>query len=190
MPQPLPEISRTRCQAPIAQGCSSPTLKDRLTLSGLFQTSPNHFPDSVPTELHCPEDFRTKSTGGGRPLPHLAPFTLNLEPNTSNLTASPLPLSTVFVSNRSRPAWPDRWFFCCTIQDGQQGPQALCRGVSGGWKFDSLPYLPSCLPAEVAGQFRSIGELDNARNYHPSMSHMQEPELLHHEEQEDHDRTS
>src|SRR6185437_7764509 len=62
--------------------------------------------------------------------------------------------------------------------------QALCRGVSGGWAVSSSSKT-SCLPAEVAGQFRSIGELDNARNYHPPMPHLQEQELLHHQEQED-----
>ena len=141
--------------------------------SGLPRTCLDCDPDLVQTQLYIREDFESQSTGeGGPPLPGHFPL------------AQTLPLSAVFVDNRNRPAWPDRWFFCCTIQDGQQGLQALCCGVSGGLDFDSLPYLPSCLPAEVAGQFRSIGELNNARNYYPAVSDLQKQELLNHEEQE------
>src|ERR1035437_9065357 len=85
------------------------------------------------------------------------PGTSNLEPSTSNLagcpihdsptvmggeppqstfpTGGPLPLSAVMLDNVVGCAWPDRTSFRKTIQDGQQGPKALCRGVSGGWAY-------------------------------------------------------
>jgi hypothetical protein len=174
MPQPLPATSRARSySAPVPRAVRT------------IQTSPDHPPYLVRTQPYCFEDFGTKSTGEGGTLPHPGAFTSNLVPRTSNLSSIPLPLSHVLLDNEVGCAWPDRTSFRKKIQDGQQGPQALCRGVSGGWASKSSLSKTSCLPAEVAGQFRSIGERDNARNHHPSMPHMQEPELLHHEEQED-----
>jgi hypothetical protein len=106
------------------------------------------------------------------------PGTSNLEPSTSNLagcpihdsptvmggeappqstfpTGSPLPLSAVMLDNVVGCAWPDRTSFRKTIQDGQQGPKALCRGVSGGWAYkSSLPKQAACQPRWLA----TIGE--------------------------------
>jgi len=67
----------------------------------------------------------------------------------------PLPLSAVLLDNEVGCAWPDRTAFRKKIQDGQQGPKALCRGVSGG-RVRNLAIRTSCLPAVVAGHDRSI----------------------------------
>jgi hypothetical protein len=75
----------------------------------------------------------------------------NLEPGTSNLAGDPLPLSTVLLDNVVGCAWPDRTSFRKKIQDGQQGPKALCRGVSGGWAdLSSLPKQAACQPRWLA----------------------------------------
>jgi len=140
MPQPLLENIITHRPAPTnprsySPGGDYPIQRVSATKSILFRTSPNRLPYLVPTQPHCPEDFRTKSTGEGSTLPHPGPFTSNLEPNTSNLPSIPLPLSTVLSDNKGGCAWPDRTSFRKKIQDGQQGPKALCRGVSGGRTF-------------------------------------------------------
>src|ERR1019366_10174994 len=74
-------------------------------------------------------------------------------PQSTFPTGGPLPLSAVLLDNEKGCAWPDRTSFRKKIQDGQQGPQALWRGVSGGWAYESSLSKTSCLPAEVAGQF-------------------------------------
>jgi hypothetical protein len=153
-----------------------------VTQSVLFPTSPDHPPDLVRAQHHWFDDFGTKSRGEGGGHPPPRPFTSTLQPNTSNLAAVPLPLSAVFMDNRQGCAWPDRTSFRKKIQEGQQGPQALCRGVSGGRAYQSSLSKTSCLPAAVAGHDRRI---NNARNHYLAMSDLQEQELLNYEEQED-----
>jgi hypothetical protein len=152
MPQSLPATSRARSH--------SATVPRAVRT---FQTSPDCSPYLVRTQPRSLEDFRTKSTGEGATSPHPGIFTSNLEPRPLNLPSSPLPLSVIFMDNVVGCAWPDRTSFRKKIQDGQQGPQALCRGVSGG-RVHNLPHTTSCLPAEVAGHFRSIGEPQCAKS--------------------------
>ena len=144
MPQPLPNSNRTRVlPAPPAYLVRS------------SRTWPDCPPDPVPAQPHCLEDFRTKSTGEGDP------------PSPSKFpTSAPLPLSAVFMDNERGCAWPDRTSFRKKIQDGQQGPKALCRGVSGG-RTTSLPFpkQAACQPRWLA----TIGELTKcARSSHCS----------------------
>ena len=63
------------------------------------------------------------------------------------------------------------------------GTLTLRRGVPDQGRLETV----SCLPAEVAGQ--TLEGSSNARNHYTAMPGMQEPELLDHEEQEDHDGT-
>jgi hypothetical protein len=126
MPQSLPVVIHHSASLP--------------ALVRTFRTSPDLPPDSVPTQPPYPQNFRTKSTGGGGPLP------LPHSPH-----ASPLPLSAVFVDNKEGCAWPDRTSFRKKIQDGQQGPKALCRGVSGGWaSWLPFPKQAACQPRWLA----------------------------------------
>ena len=95
---------------------------------------------------------------------HFAPFSWIIDKDERGLTA---PLSEA------------------QLRIWQQGPLSpVSRRANRAESTESKPNA-SCLPAEVAGQFRSIGEQLNARNYHLALSYMQEPKLLHHQEQED-----
>ncbi len=96
-------------------------------------------------------------------LPAPQPATDNLQPATvlptlqavasdptSNLAGSPLPLSAILLDNVVGCAWPDRTSFRKKIQDGQQGPKALCRGVSGGGLTSFPPKQAACQPRWLA----------------------------------------
>jgi hypothetical protein len=145
MPQSLPAISRARAH-------SAPVLRAVRT----FQTSPHCSPDLVRIQPYWFEDLRTKSTGGGEAIRHSGALTSNLEPSTSNPPHAPLPLSAVLRDNVLGCAWPDRTSFRKKIQDGQQGPKALCRGVSGVWPHRlPFPKQAACQPRWLA----TIGEL-------------------------------
>ena len=89
------------------------------------------------------------------------------------------------MDNERGCAWPDRTSFRKKIQERQQGPKALCRGVSGGVGFQVFPVQSKLLASRGGWPIPKLGELTNARNYYLAMPHLQEPELLHYQEQED-----
>ena len=112
--------------------------------------------------------------------------TLGLKVWTGGRGACPLPLSAVLLDNKKGCAWPDRTSFRKKIQDRQQGPKALCRGVSG----EGFPFQNKLLASRGGWPIPKLGESPNARDHYPPVSGVQEPELLHHQEQEDHHRPS
>ena len=117
---PHQNISRTDCPTPTGHVSS---LQSR-------PFGPTRTTHRTPSPFN-PTDSKTlgpKVRGEGSPLP---PPIL--------LATGPLPLSAVLSDNKGGCAWPDRTSFRKKIQDGQQGPKALCRGVSGGGELPSLP---------------------------------------------------
>jgi hypothetical protein len=80
-----------------------------------------------------------------------------------------------FVDNSKGRAWPDRSSFRFN-QDLAAGAIALRRGVS------EVILNAACQPRWLA---TLEGDLSNARNHHTAVPGLQEPELLHDQEQED-----
>jgi hypothetical protein len=159
MPQSLPVVIHHSASLP--------------ALVRTFRTSPDLPPDSVPTQPPCPQNFRTKSTGGGggpphpaiptRPLFHFPPFSWIIREVVRGLTA---PLSARKFRMGSRGLKP------CV---------AACQ-VGG---LQGFPFQNKLLASRGGWPIPKLGESPNARNHHLAMPHLQEPELLHHEEQED-----
>jgi hypothetical protein len=154
MPQPMPDISRTRSGPQLASVAArqvsetnliSTTPRARLPHAvRTFQTCPDCPPYSVPTQPHWLEDFRTKSMGEGEPsLPIHIPH------------CRPLPLSAVLLDNKGGCAWPDRTTFRKKIQELQQGQNPVSRRVK------------RCLPAVVAGHVRRTNKCE--RSSHSSV---------------------
>jgi hypothetical protein len=84
------------------------------------------------------------------------------------------------VDNRKGRAWPDRSVFQKHNQDLAAGAIALRRGVP--------EVILDKLLASRGGWPRWKEIYHNARDHHTAVPGLQEPELLHHEEQEDHYR--
>jgi hypothetical protein len=109
-----------------------------------FQTCPDFPLDLVMIQLHSLEDLRTKSRGRGATHPplklhaaslfHFPPFSWIMKEVVRGLTA---PLSV-------------RKF-----RMGSRGLKPCVAACQVGWAFKSSLSETSCLPAEVAGQFRS-----------------------------------
>ena len=113
--------------------------------------------------------------------------TLGLKVWTGGRGASPLPLSAVLLDNERGCAWPDRTVSGKKIRIGSRGHQpcvAACQ--ADGHFLSSSSRQAACQPKWLATS--EVRRTPNARNHHPPVPGLQEPELLHHQEQEDHHR--
>ena len=120
-----------------------PQPQSQCSLAEASETAPTHSATGTIPSLHAVAENRRPTVMGEPP------------PQSTFPTGGPLPLSAVLLDNEKGCAWPDRTSFRKKIQDGQQGPQALCRGVSGGWAYkSSLRKQAACQPRWLA----TIGE--------------------------------
>jgi hypothetical protein len=159
MPRSLPVISHHCASLPPWSGLFGPVQTSRRTQS----------PPSRPV----PRTLEPKVRGEGDPSPchiplmpplfHFPPFSWIIRKVVRGLTA---PLSARKFRMGSRGLKP------CV---------AACQ-VGG---LHGFPFQNKLLASRGGWPIPKLGESPNARNHHLAMPHLQEPELLHHEEQED-----